>query len=58
MLESMYASLLKDKDKRSKELVKSRIQQLLFEAQFGNNPLDTACSISYSWDSPYQQSLY
>ena len=36
------------KDKRSKELVKLRIQQLLFEAQFGNNPQDTACNISCS----------
>ena len=50
---------LKDiKDKRSKELVKLRIQQLLFEAQFGNNSQDTACNISCSWDSPYQQRLY
>ena len=38
---------LKDiKDKRSKELVKLRIQQLLFEAQFGTNSQDTACNIS------------
>lgn len=50
---------LKDiKDKRSKELVKLKIQQLLFEAQFGNNSQDTACNISCSWDSPYQQRLY
>ena len=50
---------LKDiKDKRSKELVKLKIQQLLFEAQFGNNSQGTACNISCSWDSPYQQRLY
>ena len=36
------------KDKRCKELVKLRIQQLLFEAQSGNNPQGTACNISCS----------
>ena len=50
---------LKDiKDKRNKELVKLKIQQLLFEALFGNNSQDTACNISCSWDSPHQQRLY
>ena len=47
-------SLRDIKDKRSKELVKLKIQQLLFEAPFGINSQDTACNISRSGDSSYQ----
>ena len=51
---------LKDiKDKRSKELVKLKIQQLLFEAQFGNNNSQQATPAT--WDNnqlPTYQRLY
>ena len=43
--DTVFGKSLKDiTDKRSKELVKLKIQQLLFEAQFGNNSHDTTCS--------------
>lgn len=42
-------------DKRSKELVKLKVQQLLFEAQLGNNSHDTTCSNTVWLENPFQQ---
>ena len=47
---------LKDiKDKRSKELVKLKIQHLLFEAQYGDicNSQQEAANNNYPWGNPY-----